>query len=236
MRLFFLTIGLIFTLTACQSDETETLNTGLINTHKVVVSEVLQTTNYTYLYVDENGEKVWLAVPKMTANKGDVYYYDGGMLMENFESKELKRTFDKIFFLDAVRTTPEPVKESLQNTNPHNSTTHNEKPVIGKKDIQVSGIEGGISISELFSEKEKYNGKTVKIKGVVAKFSPQIMKKNWIHLQDGTDFNGEFDLTITSQAVVKTGDTIVVEGKIALDKDFGYGYFYKIIMEDASVK
>ncbi len=236
MKLFFLTIGLIFTLTACQSDETEKQNTLQNGTHKVTVSEVLQTTNYTYLFVDENGTKTWLAVPKMKANKGDVFYYDGGMLMENFVSKELNRTFKTVYFLEGVRTTAEAPEKDTNVSDPHSMNGHNEKPVIDKQEVKVSTVDGGITIKELFSNKSKYAGKTVKIKGVVSKFNPQIMKKNWIHIQDGTDFEGDFDLTVTSQDVVKKGDTIVVEGKIALDKDFGYGYFYKIIMEDAKVK
>ena len=241
MKIFLITISLIFSLTSCKSDETENSNNVQSNSHKVVVMEVIQTTNYTYLYVKENDIETWLAVPKMTANKGETYYYDGGMLMENFVSKELNRTFEKIYFLDAVRTTEEVPQNNITGTNPHdtniqNSTGHNEKPVIGKEEVTVTSVEGGISINELFSNKTKYDGKTVIIKGIVAKFSPQIMNKNWIHIQDGTDFEGEFDLTVTSQANVKKGDTIVVEGKISLDKDFGYGYFYKIIMEDAVVK
>ncbi len=237
MKTLLLTIGLFLTLTSCQSEEEQTAENLSADTHKITVAEVLQTNNYTYLLAEENGTKTWLAVPKMNANVGDVYYYDGGMLMENFASKELGRTFDKIYFLESVRTTPDMPKQNMVN-NPHghNLTGHNEKPKAEKTEIKVTPAAGGITIEELFANKSKYNGKTVKIKGVVVKFSPQIMKKNWIHIQDGTEHNGDFDLTVTSQSEVKEGDTVVVEGKISLDKDFGYGYFYKIIMEDAIVK
>ncbi len=231
MRIFLLTIGLIFTLTSCQSDESETSNELQADTHKVVVLEVLQTTNYTYLYVKENDTDIWLAVPKMNANAGETYYYDGGMLMENFVSKELNRTFEKIWFLDGVRTTVEKAENNIPDAIPHDM-----KPTIEKKEISVSGIEDGISIGELFSDRTKYEGKTVKIKGVVSKINIAIMNRNWIHIQDGTDHEGEFDLTVTSAATAKVGDTIIVEGKIALKKDFGYGYSYEVIMEDAVIK
>ena len=236
MRLLLITIGLFFTMASCNSDETTAENTLTGNTHKVVVSEVLQTNNYTYLLVKENDAETWLAVPKMIAEKGETYFYDGGMLMENFESKELNRTFEKIYFLESVRTTPEVPQQSMTDSNTMHSNPHNEKPVPEQSKVEVTPIEGGISIGDLFSDKTKYEGKTVTIKGVVAKFNPQIMKKNWIHIQDGTEYKGEFDLTITSQSNVKVGDTIIVEGKIFLDKDFGYGYFYNIIMEDAVIK
>lgn len=231
MRIFILTIGLIFALASCQNNESETENNLPENTHKAVVSEVLQTNNYTYLYVKENKNDIWLAVPKMDAKAGDTYYYEGGMLMENFVSKEMDRTFEKIWFVDAVRTSIEKADPLIVD-----AATHNMKPTIEKKEISVTNIEGGITIGELFSGRKKYEGKTVKIKGVVLKVNPQIMNKNWIHVQDGTDHNGEYDLTVTSQQLVQKGDTIVVEGVISLNKDFGYGYSYEIIMEDAVIK
>ena len=61
------------------------------------------------------------------------------------------------------------------------------------------------------------------------------MNKNWIHIQDGTDNSGKFDLTVTTDIEVKVGDTITLEGAIALDKDFGFGYKYEVIMEDAKL-
>jgi len=62
------------------------------------------------------------------------------------------------------------------------------------------------------------------------------MGKNWIHIQDGTDYKGSFDLAITSAISVMVGDTLTFEGKITLDKDLGYGYFFDVLMEDAQVK
>ena len=62
------------------------------------------------------------------------------------------------------------------------------------------------------------------------------MNKNWIHIQDGTDFSGKFDLTVTSDKEVSVGDIVTLEGKIALNKDLGYGYFFDVIMEDAIKK
>jgi hypothetical protein len=58
------------------------------------------------------------------------------------------------------------------------------------------------------------------------------MNKNWIHIQDGSEFQGGFDLTITTDKSVSLGDTVTFEGKLALDKDFGYGYFYTVLIED----
>lgn len=252
LKLFFLPIILLITLVSCQSNENKVSEENLGDTHKVVVLEVLQTTNYTYLRVKENDAEQWLALPKMTAQKDEVYYYEGGMLMTDFPSKELNRTFEKILFLESVRKTPEVENNTIENphkttsdTNPHGSNVNPHgtgsslqggKPEIEKKEVKVNPVSGSVTIGELFKNKDKYAGNVIKVTGSVTKFNAAIMGKNWVHIQDGTDFSGNFDLTITTQATVKEGDNVVFEGKIVLDKDFGYGYSYKLIMEEAQKK
>jgi hypothetical protein len=104
-----------------------------------------------------------------------------------------------------------------------------------KANVQVTPGPGCISISTLYSEKKSNDGKIVKVKGIVTKFNSEIMGKNWVHIQDGTGTEGSFDLTITTSQTVAYGDTVTFEGKIALDKDFGYGYFYNVIMEEGKL-
>ncbi len=208
--------------------------------HKIAVIETIQTSNYTYLHVKENDSVKWLAVPLMTASQGETYYYTGGWPMKDFESKELHRKFDQVLFLGSVSKDP----NMSNNGNPHGNlplnydSTKPYKRTIApesKKDIKVDMANGGISIAELYANKEIYSGKTVKIKGQVTKYTQQIMGKNWIHLQDGTEKNGKFELVITSLAEVKTGDIVTIEGKICLNKDFGYGYLFDLIMENAQL-
>jgi len=76
-------------------------------------------------------------------------------------------------------------------------------------------------------------GKTVILTGKVVKFNPDIMSKNWIHLQDGTSFNGFNDITITTLAEVKTDAIVSLKGTVVLNKDLGAGYKYDILIEDA---
>jgi hypothetical protein len=101
-----------------------------------------------------------------------------------------------------------------------------------KISANIQPCEGCIKLSDLFSGKKSYEGKVIRITGQVTKFNAGIMGKNWVHIQDGSEFEGEYDLTVTTAGDATVGDTITIEGKIALDKDFGYGYFYKVIMED----
>ena len=95
--------------------------------------------------------------------------------------------------------------------------------------------ENEITLAQVFANHKDYSSKEFEIKGVVVKVNKQVMGKNWIHIQDGTDDNGVFDLTITTQELAEVGDEVTFKGKLTLNKDFGAGYSYEVIMEDASL-
>jgi hypothetical protein len=248
MRITLSLIGLLFLMVSFQSCQ----NSGKENKngiHTAIVQEVLQAGQYTYLKVKEGDAELWLAVTALQAEVGKTYYYKDGMEMTNFHSKELNRDFPKVYFINEFSTDPN-MKPSADRTPGHGQTgdmgghsgmggpgdLQPVKPQIEKQDVKVAPAAGGITIADLYAKKDKYSGKSVKISGKVVKFSPEIMGKNWIHIQDGTDSKGDFDLTVTTMATAKVGDVITIEGKVALDKDFGAGYFYKVIVEDATVK
>ena len=92
-----------------------------------------------------------------------------------------------------------------------------------------------ITIAELYANKTVYQGKTVRLHGKVVKYNPNIMGKNWVHIQDGSEYEGKNDLTITTSMTTKVGDEITVEGTVVLNKDLGAGYFYEILLEDATI-
>lgn len=225
-------IALFIILTASCKNTGSRKAMPVSDVHEVTVEEVLQATNYTYLRVKEKGAEQWLAVPSMIASKGDVYYYRGGMEMQNFQSKDLGKIFESLLFLEQVYTTP-PLPEIEQASE---EKAHSGVVKATKMNFSVDPAEDGITIAELYQGKEKYEGKTVKVRGAVTRFNPAIMEKNWIHIQDGTEHEGQFDLAVTTDQTVEPGDIIVVEGKISLKKDFGYGYYYDVLMEDATVK
>ena len=198
--------------------------------HKVVVNEVIQAGEYTYLNVTEKKKQIWLALPSVQASKGDQLYYSGGLLMTDFFSKGLDRTFPSILFLESVSRTPF--------VGENGATANNITPVQVKTEkmkISIQPEAGCISIAKLLEAKASYSGKTVRIKGRVIKFNAAILGKNWIHIQDGSEYNGTFDLTITTDSQLSVGDTATFEGKIILNKDFGYGYSYEVMMEDGKM-
>src|SRR4030066_776008 len=87
--------------------------------HKIVVKEALDGGNYTYLNVEENGQNYWMAVASIPVIVGETYYYDGGMVMKDFESKQLNKTFDEIVFVNTIRTTEILEEAPVEAENPH---------------------------------------------------------------------------------------------------------------------
>ena len=102
-------------------------------------------------------------------------------------------------------------------------------------DINVGPPNGGITIAELLNNKTKYSGQVVKVQGLVVKLNNGIMNRNWIHIKDASINSENKDLTVTTTESAALGDIVTFEGKIAVDKDFGSGYTYEIIMEEAKI-
>ncbi len=202
--------------------------------HKAIVQEVLHVKEYSYIRVLEEGVEKWIAAPSTAVEIDGIYYFGKTMEMKDFESKELNKSFETIYFVEKISSSLEEATVPLT-ANPHPVSPENPKPVIEKKDVNVETSDNSITIAELFKNKEKYNNTVVRLKGEVTKFNPAIMNTNWVHIQDGTDFNGEFDLTVTTSETVQIGDVITLEGKVTLNKDFGAGYIYAIIIENAAL-
>ncbi len=232
MRTFLaLIIGIIF-LTACGSKEKKSppsSNNSLV--HHIVVEEVIQTSSYTYMFVMEEEDKYWIAVSKMDAKTGDDFYYQKGMEMKDFNSKELDRTFSRIFFIDKLSTVP-----VFNQPKEKNEGSGGKKTSPQIENITIEPVDGGITIAELYKSRNDYSGKIVIVRGKVVKVNNSIMNRNWVHLQDGTNDAENFDLTVTTLEIVNVGEVITIEGKVALNKEFGAGYTYELIVEEAVVR
>ena len=218
---YLLIAGLILLASGCGNSSNSEFTT-------VTVKEVEQVAGYTYLFVKSKGPDFWVAVPTMDARPGETYHYQGGMLMEDFYSKEMDRTFDKVIFLEGLFTGEEGTVQTVQEVTPGSTA------VLEKTDVVVEAGEGTIPIADLYSDPGSFEGKMVRVKGEVTKYNPAIMELNWVHIQDGTEHEGKFDLTATSIESFEVGSIIILEGVLAVDRDFGYGYRYEILLEKAT--
>lgn len=224
----FLMVALL-ALIGCKGNEAQPIIPNDTYVHKVKVKEIVGGKSYSYLKVEEGSQMRWLATTVGDFSKGQTLYFTSGMEMRNFESKELGRTFDVIYFITTISDQPgisknQPVMDA-----------HSKMAPESKTQIEVSPAEGGISLAELFENRTSYEGKTVKVSGQVVKYNAGILNRNWAHIQDGSKFNDMFDLTITTNDDVKVGDVVTFEGVVTLNKDFGAGYAYDIIIMDASL-
>ena len=197
--------------------------------HKVVANEVLQAERYTYLNVNEGSHKFWIATAKKEASKGKTYLYKGGLLKTNFESQDFKRTFDTIYLVGNIIDAAEHPGGNMDVPLGQEMTA----PI--KKTSGASAPKDVVKLSELISKKSKYDGQTITVAGNCVKVNNGIMGRNWVHIQDGSKEKGKFlELTITTNANIEVGSEVVLKGKIVLNKDFGAGYRYDIIMEEAT--
>ena len=203
-----------------------------------VVIESMDSGGYTYLNVKVNNDNdVWVAAPLTSLTVGDSVYFTKGMLMKNFSSPSLKRVFDEIYFTGTLYVGSVPSATAKEQFD-HLGTIKRAqaKPEISEAEINaVDKLPGGKSIAEIQAAKEALNGKKVQVKGIVTKYNAEIMNRNWLHLRDAsTGAEGE-DLVVTTDLEFKVGDVIQIEGTLSLDKNFGFGYKYAMLLEDATI-
>lgn len=92
------------------------------------------------------------------------------------------------------------------------------------------------TVAEVYAEKAQLSGQRIEISGEVVKVNNGIMGKNFLHLRDGTGAEGTNDITITSQQTAKVGDKVRVNALVTVGRDFGMGYSYDLILEEAKIE
>lgn len=201
----------------------------------VVKGEVLEVKDvdaYTYLRLKTRDGETWAAVGKAAIKKGAEVTIENVMVMNNFESKSLKQTFPTILFgslggAAGMAATPAG----------HGGVP---KPVIDTSNIKVAKAVGpnARTVAEILTKGAELKDKPVLVRGKIVKYNEGIMGRNWIHLRDGTgsDKSASNDLLVTTATQAKPGDVVTLKGVVRIDKDFGSGYAYKVMVEDATLQ
>jgi hypothetical protein len=267
-------------LTGCQGSSAQTPPVSQpaapVANHQGKVLTTMASGGYTYIEIEENGQKLWAAAPVFKVAVGDKVEFPQGALMSNFQSKTLNRTFESILFVAYVKVGDAPTATPTAPTMPaghpdisaaaaavaaqdkvmptgHPDISAAAAAVAAQDKVMPAGHpqintgkapaiaagsipKAGYTVEECFSLKDQLKGKSVAVRGKVVKYNASIMGKNWIHLQDGTGKDGSRDITVTSQDSAQVGQTVLATGNITYDKDFGAGYVYVAIIEDATIK
>jgi len=243
------------------------------------ILETMDAAGYTYLNVQTAAGDKWVAVNQTKVEVGEQVAFRDGMVMQNFVSKTLDRTFPEITFSPGLvgkagappamppagpagggnasfsKTFSSPpgdpgassFSQALSSEGAAGApgaadmSGGSQKAVVPFAEIKIEKVPGenSYTIEEIFTKAAELNGQTVVVKGKIMKVSPRIMGRNWIHIQDGTGnpAANTHDLVITTD-MEPTADMeiITMEGKLAANKDFGAGYSYKVIIEEAKLK
>jgi hypothetical protein len=229
------------------------------------VVETMSSGGYTYAKLEDGGKQVWVAGPETALAVGTKIGKANGMLMTGFRSTTLNRTFDQIYFVSAFDVAggaaanphgagvaapamPNPHGAGVAAPampNPHGAgvaapampNPHGAGPAAsaapGEK---IAPVTGGKTVADVFAGKDALAGKPVVVRGKVVKVNNGILGRNWVHLQDGTGAAGTNDLMVTTSATVARGDIVTVHGNVATNKDFGAGYSYAVLVEDATIQ
>ncbi len=92
------------------------------------------------------------------------------------------------------------------------------------------------TVEAVHLEKTQLKDKQVSVKGKVTKVNNGILKRNFLHVQDGSGDKDTNDLIVTSSETANVGDQVIVTGTVVLDTDFGFGYKYPLLVEKSSIK
>jgi hypothetical protein len=196
------------------------------------VAETIEAGNYVYLRLEDG---TWIAANNFAVSAGDRVRYSGIMEMNGFHSTSLDRTFDSIFFVSEA---------SLADDNGNDTTAAAVKgdggmgmqPALVNAPApgEIKALKNGKTITNIFAESAGLNGQVVSLNARVMKVNENIMGKNWITLQDGTGSDPDNKLLATSREMVAPGTLVVAKGTVVTDVDLGYGYNYKVLLEEAT--
>lgn len=223
------------------------------------VVETMDGGGYTYVLLNTGPEKIWVAIPLMKVSVGQQLSLVPGYEMKNFSSKALNRKFDRVVFSAGVanaevKLSPAAIKMAHEGIPKAGENAPAAKPApaapaaksaLGTKASnsaplsieQIPKAKGrnSYTIAQLYAKQKQLEKKPVVVRGRIVKVSPRILKRNWIHIQDGsgTEAKKNNNLIVTTKELPRLGDVVTVRGTLYNNMDFGSGYRYGLLVEGA---
>jgi hypothetical protein len=198
---------------------------------KGTILEVKDVESYSYLRLKTKDGETWAAVARTPLKKGAQVTIENATVMTNFESKSLKRTFPTIVFGNLAGTAGAAALAKPHGTAPKAAD-------IGDVNVPKATGPDARTVAEITIKGAELKDKTAVVRGKVVKYNAGIMGKNWVHLRDGSgsESDNSNDLLVTTADATQVGAVVVVKGTVRTDKDFGSGYAYKVMIEDAKLQ
>ncbi len=198
-------------------------------THTGTVVEAVTGGGYTYMNIKEGGNNFWIAGPESAIAKGTSVSFSEQVWMQNFTSQALGRTFPKILFVSGVQAAAPAAKAAPA---VKAAPAIKAAPAASAQKSPAQGFAKAYTIGEILSKKAELNGRQISVKGTVVKVSRNIMGRTWVHMEDGSG-EGERLVFRSINDTAEVDSVITATGRLETDMDFGFGYFYPVIVEDA---
>lgn len=208
------------------------------------VLEVKEAGTFTYLRLNTKEGELWAAVGRAEVKTGTEVTIEGPMYMSNFESKALGRKFDRIV-LGSLKGA-KPVAHGMGGSmagGMAGGMPAGHPPVPATPDQPVvkvtkASAPDAQTVEDVNKRSADLKDKKVTVRARVAKVTLGVMDKNWIHVRDGSGNSADKsdDLLLTTRDTAAVGDIVVARGVVRTDKNFGSGYAYKVLVEDASLQ
>jgi hypothetical protein len=198
------------------------------------VLEVRDVDAYTYLRLRTSDGETWAAVGKTPVQKGAEVTIENAVVMHNFESKTLKRTFDKIAFGSLAGAGGAPSGGDLAQMHGGFSRAAD----VGDIKVAKAKAPDARTVAEIVGKRSELKDKPVTVSGKVVKSTSGVMGKNWLHLRDGTGAaaDGTNDVVVTTKDEAAVGDIVTAKGVVRTDVDLGSGYTYKVLVDSATLQ
>jgi hypothetical protein len=199
---------------------------------KVVIANPQRMTKFTSSTLNRTFDEIYFGTLGSESATGEAVHREAGPVSGNEQLPPGHPPIDG----GAAAPNPHAGVPGAPSTDPHGAPTAlGDSVPVGK----VRRAEGqlGRTVAEAHSQSSALKGKLVRVRGVVVKSVPGVMGKTFIHVRDGSGESGAgtHDLTVTLQETPVVGSSVLLEGTLATDKDFGSGYRYGVLLENARV-
>lgn len=233
----WLAIGLCLISAAVQAAESAVQALPSSDKVKGEVQEVLEASGFTYMRLKTKEGEYWTSVPKTAIAKGATVDVENIMAMRDFRSNSLNRTFPLLLLGNLAGKAAANPHGSGGAVNPHNGMVQAPPPAV---DIKVSRATdaNARTVAEVVTKSAELKDRPVSVRGRIVRYNEGIMGRNWIHLRDGSGTDADYsnDVLVRTTQAAKVGDIVTADGTVRTDQDFGSGYAYKVLIEDAKLR